>query len=320
MTGRRIAYGLILTASAAFWIYYDGAVSVWLFAAALGLPLLSLLASLPFVRKAEAEIESPHTVRRGSSCSLFFRIRTKKGRSPLPGSIKATLRDLMEERADRLSFEAPADGVVFFQALHSGVWQAEIKKAYLCDFLGLIRFPASLPPPSRLSVPPVPEEPSPAPDYGMFRTSSVRPKPGGGFSEIHELREYRAGDPMRSVHWKATAKTDRPMVREPQETLSRRTLLICSLPALSEGRDAADRVLDRLTWVSGELLGMDVPHAVFSPADGSLRTVFVREDLAALTEELMSSPLSRKKGEDCAPPSADWVFRIGAENGREAGS
>ena len=318
MTGRRIAYALILLVTAAFWIYYDGAVSVWLFAAALFLPVLSLLASLPFARKPEAEIDAPRTVRRGSASSLYFRVRTKKGRSPLPGVVKASLRDLMGERADRLSFETPADGVVFFQADHSGVWQAEIKKAYLCDFLGLFRFPASLPPPARLSVPPIPEEPSPAPDYGIFRTSSARPKPGGGFSEIHELREYRAGDPMRSVHWKATAKTDRPMVREPQETLSRRIVLVCSMPALSSGRDAADRILDRLTWVSGELLGMDVPHAVFSPADGSLRTVCVREDLAALTEELMSKPLPGKQSENAAPPSADWTFHIGGESGKEA--
>ena len=33
MTGRRIVYGLVLLGSAAFWIYYDGRVSVYLFAA-----------------------------------------------------------------------------------------------------------------------------------------------------------------------------------------------------------------------------------------------------------------------------------------------
>ena len=57
MPGRRIAYGLILIGCAAFWIYYDGAVSVYLFAVALALPLFSLLVSLPFCRGLAAEID-----------------------------------------------------------------------------------------------------------------------------------------------------------------------------------------------------------------------------------------------------------------------
>lgn len=31
----------------------------------------------------------------------------------------------------------------------------------------------------------------------------------GAYAEEHELRPYRPGDPMRTVHWKLTAKQER---------------------------------------------------------------------------------------------------------------
>ena len=115
---------------------------------------------------------------------------------------------------------------------------------------------------------------------------------------------------MRSVHWKATAKTDVPVVREPQESLSRRALLTFSMPSRAD-RDEADRVLDRLVWVSGALLERDVPHAAACLSDGSLYSVEVRDDLGALTEKLMSTPLpAAVSRESVSLPASDWVYRI----------
>lgn len=317
MAGRRIAYGLLLLAAAAFWIYYDGRVSVYLLAVVLALPVFSLLVSLPFASGLTAEISHPSVLQRGSECSLFFRIRSHNRPAVLPGRIRAAFLDLMEDRCDRLSFDAPEDGSIVFRADHSGVWQAEIQSAFLCDFLGIWRFPAALTPPVRLTVPPVPRAPDPPPDFGLFRSASYVPRPGGGYSEIHELREYRPGDPLRTVHWKATAKTDSPVVREPQEALSRRALLTCSL---SPDREKADRALDTLAWVSGELIGLDIPHGVLTENDGRLFRIAVRDDLTALLLFLLSSPLPRA-GTESQPslPEADWVFRIADTPAPESG-
>ena len=315
MTGRRIAYGLVLLLSAAFWIYYDGAVSAYLFAAVLVLPFFSLLLSLPFARRPAVEIDAPRTVQRGNTCSFFFRVRTHDRPSVLPGSIRVVIRDLMEDRADRLTFDNPEEGSMLFHASHSGVWQAEILSAWLSDFLGIWRFPAAPTPPVRLTVPPIPAAPDPAPDFSLFRSASYRPRPGGGYSEIHELREYRPGDPLRTLHWKATAKTDAPVVREAQEALSRRALVTYALTA---DRDAADRIFDSLVWVSGKLIAMDIPHAALSMADGRLFTVAVRDDLTAMTEALLSAPLPKTAlTAPPSPPPADWVFRIGDQPGTD---
>ena len=296
MAGRRIAYGLLLLVSAAFWIYYDGRVSAYLFGVVLALPFFSLLVSLPFAGGLAAEISHPPVLQRGSDCSLFFRIRSRNRPAVLPGRIRAVFRDLMEDRCDRMSFDAPEDGSIVFRAAHSGVWQAEIQSAFAAAEAAVA--------------------PDPMPNLEQILNQQLRPK-NGGYSEIHELREYRPGDPLRTVHWKATAKTDSPVVREPQEALSRRALLTC---ALSPDRDEADRALDTLAWVSESLIGLDIPHGILTANDGRLFRIAVRDDLTALLLTLMSSPLPREAAESPSSlPEADWVFRIGNEPGQDSG-
>ena len=188
--------------------------------------------------------------RLGGICALYNAslndAAVAAGSSPLEPVVLADGKPVKNQSLMLVSLLNPESGSVLFHASHSGVWQAEILSAYLCDFLGIWRFPAAPTPPVRLTVPPVPTVPEPPPDFGLFRSVALRPRPGGGYSEIHELREYRPGDPLRTVHWKATAKTDSPVVREAQEALSCRALVTYTL---SSDRSAADRIFDNLVWV-----------------------------------------------------------------------
>lgn len=51
---------------------------------------------------------------------------------------------------------------------------------------------------------------------------------GGG--EFVALREYVAGDPVRSIAWKPTSRLGRPIVREYAPPASRRLWLVCEVP------------------------------------------------------------------------------------------
>ena len=48
----------------------------------------------------------------------------------------------------------------------------------------------------------------------------------GDAEEFRALREYRAGDPIRKIHWKSWAKVGRPMIKEEQEEFFVRHALI----------------------------------------------------------------------------------------------
>ncbi len=55
-------------------------------------------------------------------------------------------------------------------------------------------------------------------------------KPGAG-SELINLREYKAGDPMRRVHWKASARIKKLMVRELSEENNDAYLIFIETPS-----------------------------------------------------------------------------------------
>lgn len=58
----------------------------------------------------------------------------------------------------------------------------------------------------------------------------VNMKPGGG-AELVNLREYQRGDPQRMVHWKASARTRRLMVRQMSEENEDAYLVFLETPA-----------------------------------------------------------------------------------------
>ncbi len=309
MPMRRIVYFLFLLSAAAFALFYDSWISVVLFLAVLGLPLLSFLLSLPFARQLSIRIDAPETAPRGGKAVIGVSFFSKDKPCILPGEIRVVLFDRMDDQKTVKRFRTPPSGEIPFSAAHCGVWQIEVKRAQVSDFLGLFSFfsfGAAVPPPSRISVMPVASPPDALPDFTALRAVSTRPKPGGGFSEIHELREYRPGDPMRTVHWKVSAKTDDLIVREAQEALNRRALVSYAMPA---ERDKADRTLDHLLWVSSELIGMEIPHTVFGRHNGDAARIECASDLDALLLRLLAEPLPGT-AEEHSLPAADWHYRL----------
>lgn len=89
--------------------------------------------------------------------------------------------------------------------------------------------------------------------------------------ELHHLRDYRSGDPMRHVAWKASARTDRLLVREHEGSAGREVHLDWAMLA-ALGREARIRRLAR--WVvEAERAGLNyrlsLPGRTFGPACGA---------------------------------------------------
>lgn len=91
-----------------------------------------------------------------------------------------------------------------------------VDRGRVYDYLGLFRLPRRWNCQTELLVLPCPQPPEQLPSLAQLQVLSYRPKPGGGFAEVHELRDYRPGDSPREIHWKLTAKVDHPIVREAQ--------------------------------------------------------------------------------------------------------
>jgi uncharacterized protein (DUF58 family) len=70
----------------------------------------------------------------------------------------------------------------------------------------------------------------PAIGRSAHQPGSINVKPGGG-AELVNLRNYYPGDPQRLVHWKATARMRRVMVRQMCEEHQEAFLLFVETPA-----------------------------------------------------------------------------------------
>ena len=157
----------------------------------------------------------------------------------------------------------------------------------------------------------VPPEP---PLPGAVSGGPMKPRVGA-YAEEHELRPYRPGDPMRTVHWKLTAKTGEMIVREALVPCRARAFLLVERRG---GPDALDRVLEHLCWLSARLTQQGVSHTVLWPGEsGVVHTALVDEagQLDALLYRLLAEPADGADGwaPGWAPPQAEWSYTLRAE-------
>lgn len=313
----RLVYLCALAGAWAFYAYYTAWVSWFALLLILCLPGFSLACSLPSMLGAEVTAEMPRRCKRGERAEIEFSVQSRRGFLAPLCRFAFLKTDCMEGKVSRSRVKMAGRQSVFavLPTEHCGAVSCSLAKGRAYDRLGLFTLPLRLPRPMELLVEPVPRAPSPEPDLSRLLARAYKPKPGGGFSEVHELREYRPGDPLRDVHWKLSAKTDKLIVREAQQPEQVRALITLDLGL---PRERADRVLDALTWLSDRLLEAETPHSICrAGTDGGLLwyTAENRQDAAKSMEKLLRCRL-----EENAPSlagrvfaNADWRWHLGGE-------
>lgn len=95
---------------------------------------------------------------------------------------------------------------------------------------------------------------------------AIRRRKRGEGTEFHQLREYRRGDSLRSIDWKATARMSKPIAREYQEERDQQVVFLLDGGRRMLARDGVlshfDHVLESvlsLAWVAqkqGDAVGL----------------------------------------------------------------
>ena len=302
MTGRRIIYLCCLAGSLVFYFCYQQWVSWMILLAVLGLPVVSLLLSLPAMLQFRAEVEAPAFVAAGDAAHTAL-----WGLSKLPQPLfrgKLMVTDLLTGAVKRHDPRRP------LPTEHCGGLRIEAKKVGVCDYLGLFCLPVKPPPARTVIVRPAPLSMASPPDLSRYIARSWRPKFGGGFAENHELRLYRPGDSLNQVHWKLSAKTGELILREPMEPS--RDLVLLTMD-LSGSREEIDRKCGRLLWVSRHLLDRDLRHEIRClTADGPVsHTVTSEADLTAAADKLLCRPMAAAGTLLDRETGASWQLHIG---------
>ena len=295
---RRLIYGVVLTGVLLFQITNENYLACFLLALCVALPLISLALSLPGMLKCRPElIAEPSALDRGETggwslavstpelplARLSLRLRRENLLTGQRKTLKLALKGVSRHLPETLP--APTE--------HCGLLELQADKVRVYDYLGLFTLRLKPPVPARIVCRPVPAQcrPVEVPDGKGARSSSKNASRRGP-GEDYELREYRPGDPLRSVHWKLSSKWDELIVRE-------RADAVTPLPLLTLDRfgtpEALDKLLDRVTGMSRAMLGVQRPHAVLwldQTGEPQLYPVSDEREYAVCLLALLSQPAS----------------------------
>lgn len=268
----------------------------------LALPWFSLLCSLPAMISTKARVLCPHILELGNNANIELSAQTVFPPAPVRCDLTLTHSFTGKSRRLRSAATIPAE--------HCGSLLLRVRKVWVYDYLGLLRFPLRRPAQQELLIRPIPQKVT-LPDSARCMANAWRPKPGGGFAENHELRLYRPGDNLHQIHWKLSAKTGKLILREPMERVQGLALLTMELRGTPE---QLNQKLGQLLSASRQLVAEDVPHQIHCLTAEGLQVLHVvkEKDVFPAIDALLRCR--------CAPEdafvefrAAPWRFHIGGD-------
>jgi len=226
---------------------------------------------------------------------------------------------LDKEKSSLILFDClESDVTIHLETGHIGCICFEVKKIKVYDYTGLFCIPIKPPENRSTFVFPdmIPPDPMPVLPMDKVGGKGLKPKPGGGFSEDYDLREYRIGDPLNAIHWKLSSKLDEIIVREPLVSEKGKLLICIDLFGTSEELDSA---FGQLFYIAFILLQRMIEFNIcWYGENGELQTVEIadRTDFYKFIVAAFSEPFKKegKPIDSSACRKADWYYIIRPQN------
>lgn len=303
MKGRRVIYLAALAGCWVFNIAYREWFSGFVLTAMLCLPIFSLLVSLPAMLTARVELRLPEAVVQGTQQELVLFYGSRLPTPPWQVRVLVECPLTGEKWRFKDARLLPTE--------HCGTLECRIRRAWVCDYLGLISIPMKKGSPQRLAVLPK-GVPTQLTGLENAATKAWKPKRGGGFAENHELRLYRPGDSVQQIHWKLSAKTGALILREPMLPVQRRLLVRLDLKG---SREELDRCLGRLLWLGQRLLERELHFEVQALTGAGMEQWQVSDEktLSDTVKALLSMPRAVEGSILDKPENAHWQMYLGGD-------
>lgn len=298
----RLIYLNLLLVCSIFYIAYAEWFSWLLLLAVLLFPWLSLLLSAGAIRRFCASPAGGERLLMGSGAELWL-----VGSCPLPmppfrGKLGLCQCFTGEQKRYHSEKGIPTD--------HCGSYTVTVEKARVYDYLGIFSFSVKRKEKKQVYILPKPVEVRGISGLQRYLAMGWRPKPGGGFSENHELRLYRPGDRLSQIHWKLSAKTGTLTLREPMEPQRGLVLLTMTLSGTPE---ELDRKLGRFAWLGKHILSQAIPFELRVLTGNGLQTFPIADaqDFDRVMDTLLTSPLAAQGSIRERSYRASWHYHIG---------
>lgn len=253
-------YLMVIAGAYLFSRTYVGWFGGYLLWAVILLPPVLTLLSIPAIRALRIRCSAPKAVNLGEGAELSIRFSCRRLLPVRACSFRLRIQNVFtgQETVQEMRYALVSDSVslVTLDTKSSGMLLCILENVKAYSYFSLL----ALKPWEGGAVGCI-VMPKPAAPANMDSLDALppvflryRPKPGGGYAEEHELRPYRPGDSINSIHWKLSSKTDEIIIREPMEPVDEGTAVL--LQGLSE----AD--LAHLYWLSLRLCAGNIKHSI----------------------------------------------------------
>ena len=313
MSKLRLLYIAALVSVMCFYAFYPLWFSWYLLVVMLLLMPFDLILSLPGMLSRKLSIELPRVLEVNSKAVIV--IKTYQTKSYPLRCVKAILKTSKNDSqplsisSKKYTFKTHDDNKceIEIDTSQSGVIAYSIKNMWAVSLLGLF----ALPGPVRFdrSILVLPKPLKPPRTIALPRGMIFRAKPGGGFAEDHDLRAYRQGDSVRSIHWKVSAKFNSPIIREALVPPTNSRLILITKWKSEEQRDI---ILGRLRWVSNYLLKWEVPFFVKFGDDGAIEEITKDEELKDYLYRELCDAKTTRRITAYDSNRFTWIFKIDA--------
>ena len=311
MIARTVVWLIWLLSVGSLYFFENNTATRFLLLASVLVPAFSIGWAAVVSRRISCRLEVPAGVLRGGEIPCTLRINTAWGLIGCCAECTHTAQSLLSGAETTLSSEIKGKETVFrIPAQHAGGLLASVERIIVSDWFGIAGFSARAVERKRISVEPrlypvnveAGADASRNTEQPRLRSASGEPDAG--------VRDYVPGDPVRLMHWKLAAKTDKLLIRETSGLEEERAILLDT--DQQQDADAMDCAAETFLSVSRACLDAGIPHTAWwtEGPDGDLKgfSILTEEDFRILLEEFDSL-----QGQNGGEGIADRFARLGGD-------
>ena len=252
-------YSISLIAAFIFFLFYKMWLSWYILIALLAIPVFALIVTIAASLTVKFSVVNPAVTVKGKPAFIKLSIEGIASAFSFY-KVKMITTDHMAGTQEKKVIVICDNGVtkIPLETNHSGAYSYKLSKLKVYDLLGFFHFDQIINKDIELLVKPSPEMPGYMPDMYGFKAKNLR-KSSKPNSEIYDIRDYQLGDPVKTIHWKMSAKKDKYLVKEPLEEYGGYSRVILKM---TDDRDELDLHLGQILFTSKFFIDHEVAHII----------------------------------------------------------
>ena len=294
-------YSISLIAAFIFFLFYKMWLSWYILIALLAIPVFALIVTIAASLTVKFSVVNPAVTVKGKPAFIKLSIEGIASAFSFY-KVKMITTDHMAGTQEKKVIVICDNGVtkIPLETNHCGAYSYKLSKLKVYDLLGFFHFDQNINKDIELLVKPSPEMPGYMPDMYGFKAKNLR-KSSKPNSEIYDIRDYQLGDPVKTIHWKMSAKKDKYLVKEPLEEYGGYSRVILKM---TDDRDELDLHLGQILFTSKFFIDHEVAHIIRVIPPDSREVAFSIEsniDLERALHTILHMRIPEEASEDKNP-------------------